>query len=128
MFLQKTIRNLIHKYIPYHKHTTVAEEILYPREVFPIYCDVQNNFKFCMHNRLLSRNEILEFKAMLNDSINLKLYRHQKYQNDAHEIYSKLKDKRISRKRMLLFNEFLTPYLIEIPEPITVRENLRVIK
>ena len=114
--------------LPTKNKTRVAEEILYPKTVYPIYLQVQNNFKFCMQNRLLTRNEVLEFKFMINSSVKQKDYKYEKWTNDTHEIYTKLKSTNISRKQMLVLNNYLSKRLIEIPEPIQVYGNLRLIK
>lgn len=89
-----------------------AEDLIWQREVYPFYCVTQNNFKYCMHNGLLSRQEILNFKYQLNDCVKCKRkYQGIKFKNDAHEIYSKLKDTSISKKQMLELNKELQPYI-----------------
>lgn len=111
-----------------------VEEVVYETDrTYILYSIVQNNFNYCMKNRLLQRRDILEFKFMLNKSINTNDYRHEEFKNDAHEIYRKLKSKSISKKNMLLLNEYLQPFIaldITQPtqEPIRKYGNLVVVK
>lgn len=89
-----------------------AEDLIWKREVYPYYCITQNNFKYCMHNGLLSRQEILSFKSQLNDCIkNKRKYSGIKWKNDAHTIYTLLKDTSISKKQMIKLNKELQPYI-----------------
>lgn len=89
-----------------------VEDLIWQREVYPYYCITQNNFKYCMHNGLLSRQEILSFKDKLSSCIkNKRKYNGIKWKNDAHTIYTLLKDTSISKKQMLKLNEELQPYI-----------------
>lgn len=105
---------------PTPKQSLYAEDILYDtQQVYILYSVTQNNFKYCMHNKLLKRQNILEFKFMLNKFVNQNEFVHEKFENDAHEIYRKLKSKSISKKNMLSLNEFLLPFITrEIPQQI----------
>lgn len=106
---------------------TFAEEIIYKREVYPLYLQIQNNFRYCMQNRLLKRKDILEFKEMLNKCVELKDYRFEKFENDAHEIYTKLKSTSITKKEMLMLQDFIQPYIVVVT-PTKVYGNLKVVK
>lgn len=90
------------------KKKLYAEDLIWQKEVYPLYIIVQNNFKYCMQNRLLTRQEILNFKYYLNKYSKNK-YTGIKFKNDAHEIYTKLKDTSISKKQMLKLNSYLEP-------------------
>lgn len=90
------------------KKKLYAEDLVWQKDVYPIYIVVQNNFRYCMQNRLLTRQEILNFKYYLNKYSKSK-YTGIKFKNDAHEIYTKLKDTSISKKQMLKLNSYLEP-------------------
>jgi hypothetical protein len=132
--ITKTTLNAVYRYDATHKNFTsrYAEDLLYPTTVYPIYLQVQSNFKFCMQNRLLKRQDILEFKELLNRSVNLKDYRFETFDNDCHECYRKLKSTSISVKNMKCLNCYLKQFMVDIPrtepEQLQVYGNLRVIK
>ena len=127
-------RHYKEKHTPNLKQSLYAEDIIYnTQQVYIIYSVVQNNFKYCMHNKLLKRQNILEFKFMLNKFVNQNEFVHEKkFENDAHEIYRKLKSKSISKKNMLSLNEFLQPFItVEIPQQtdaVSKYGNLIVVK
>lgn len=102
------------------KKPIYAEDIVYNTDkVYILYSIVQNNFNYCMKNRLLKRKDILEFKIMLNKFVYQNDYKHEKFKNDAHEIYTKLKSKTISKSHMFELNEFLQPFIaLEVQQPI----------
>lgn len=95
-----------------------AEEILYPKEVYPIYLNVQSTFKHCLQNKQINRPELLQFKKLINESIpkdQSKLYKDIKYKNDAHEIYSKLKCKLITKSQMKKLSNYINQFNVDIP-------------
>ncbi|MDP4143100.1 MAG: hypothetical protein Q8936_01275 [Bacillota bacterium] len=112
--LQKIIRFFINS--KKTRQSLYAEDIIYRREVYPFYVSTSNAFRYCMQNRLLKRKDILELKDMLNGCINQKDYRFEKYKNDAHEIYSKLKSTSITKNEMLMLNDYLQQFVVEIPQ------------
>lgn len=96
--LKILINNFMKKHI---KGTNLAaENIVYMDQVYPLYLKTQSSFKYCMQHKLLKREDILEFKYMLNNFIDTKKYKHEKFKNDAHEIYRKLKDIDITKSHM----------------------------
>lgn len=111
-----------------------AEDIVYNENgTYILYSIVQNNFNYCMKNRLLKRKDILEFKVMVNKFVNQSEFKNEKFKNDCHEIYSKIKSKSISSANMLLLNEFLQPFIVvevlqPIEEPLKRYGNLMVVK
>lgn len=131
------LRGLIKKHFKRKESTKkpiYAEDVIYNANgTYILYSIVQNNFHYCMQNRLLKRGDILEFKHMLNGFVNQSDYRYEKFQNDAHEIYRKLKSKSISAQNMLKLNEFLQQFLtVEASqlneEPLKKYGNLIVVK
>jgi hypothetical protein len=126
LIVKKTL-NAVYKYNCTHKQlgSRNAEDLIYPTAVYPIYVEVQANFKYCMQHKLLKRQDILEFKELLNRCVNLKEFKNEKFSNDCHEIYRKLKNTSISAKNMKCLNKYLKQFRdIEIPqytEPTTVQ-------
>ena len=107
--LQMITKLLLNKTFKTNK-TTDAANIIWKNQVYPIYIMVRNKFIFCMQHKLLKRQDILDFKLLLNKSINKKKYARIKFKNDCHEIYSKLKDNKISKQQMLTLNKFLDQF------------------
>lgn len=107
ILLQMIIKDLLQKHLK--KKNLYAEDIIWQREVYPVYIVVQNNFRYCMQHGLLNRQEILNFKYYLNKCVSKNKYARVKFKNDAHEIYVKLKDTSISKKQMLKLNSYLQP-------------------
>lgn len=111
-----------------------AEDIIYnTNKTYILYSIVQNNFNYCMKNKLLKRKDVLKFKSMVNEFADQSEFKSEKFQNDAHEIYRKLKSKSISNANMLKLNKFLQPYIVaEVPqlkeETIQKYGNLMVVK
>ncbi|MCD3234272.1 hypothetical protein G8V06_09220 [Clostridium botulinum D/C] len=104
------IKSLINTYIPKQKYS--VEELLYDKEVYPQYIATKGNFNYAMRNRLLNREDILQIKSMLNKALfknrHLKDFRYKKFENDAHEIYTKLKSKYLSRKQLIKIDKFIS--------------------
>jgi len=107
--LQMITKLLLNKTFKTNK-TTDAADIIWKNKVYPIYVMVRNKFIFCMQHKLLKRQDILNFKLLLNKSINKKKYLRTNFKNDCHEIYSKLKDTKVSKKQMLALNKFLDQF------------------
>lgn len=108
------------KLITPKKKPITAEDFIYKVDgVQILYSIVQNNFNYCMHNGLLKRKDILEFKFMINKFVCHNEFKHEtSWENDAHEIYRKLKSHSISKSHMLRLNEFLQPFItVEVPQP-----------
>lgn len=105
--LQMLIKDLLKKHMK--SKNLYAEDIIWQKEVYPLYIITQNNFRYCMQNGLLTRQEILNFKYYLNKCVPKSKYVGIKFKNDAHEIYTKLKDTNISKKQMLKLNGYLKP-------------------
>lgn len=112
------------------KKRLYAEDIVWQQKVYPFYIVVQNNFRYCIHHRLLNRQEILNFKYYLNKYIKQKKYANIHFANDVHEIFTKLKDTSISQKQMIKLNSYLEP-TIELAyqtKPIAYIKHLAIIK
>lgn len=107
--LEMLIKNGIAGHL--EKNKLYAEDIIWQREVYPIYIIVKNNFRYCMQNKLLTRQQILNFKYQLNKYVKKKKYTGVKFKNDCHEVYSKLKDTSISKKQMFKLNAYLLPVI-----------------
>lgn len=107
ILLQMLIKEALKKHLK--SKNLYAEDLIWQKEVYPLYIIVQNNFRYCMQNRLLNRQEILNFKYYLNKCVQKNKYARVKFKNDAHEIYTKLKDTSISKKQMLKLNAYLQP-------------------
>lgn len=84
-----------------NKHHRMQQKILidelkkiYKEEREPLYQEAQKLFKECMQQGILKRNEILVVKRMIKDSLKAyeEEYKDYKFQNDAHEIYTKFKN------------------------------------
>ncbi|KLU74303.1 hypothetical protein [Clostridium botulinum] len=103
------IKSFLNTYVP--RNTTCVEELLYDKEVYPAYVQTKCNFNYAIKNKLLSRQDILQIKKMLNQALfkrrHLKDFRYKKFENDAHEIYSKLKCKYLSRKQLTNINKYI---------------------
>lgn len=112
-----------------------AEQIFYKQKVYPIYVETTNCFRIALQNKMLTRKEILEFKSMLNKALvgELKKYGKCKFENDAHEIYTKLKSHHIQEKDMIALRDYVMPYAIAATTynaqiPTTQKPHLRVVK
>ncbi|KOA76619.1 hypothetical protein ADU78_05940 [Clostridium botulinum] len=103
------IKSFLNTYVP--RNTTCVEELLYDKEAYPIYAQTKGNFNYAIKNKLLSRQDILQIKKMLNQALfkrrHLKDYSRKKFENDAHEIYSKLKCKYLSRKQLTNIDKYI---------------------
>lgn len=64
----------------------------------PIYVEVRDRFKDLVKNGDLDRNEILQFKSELDYKLRTHKYTYDNftYENDAHEIYIKLKSSKLT--------------------------------
>lgn len=91
-----------------------AEQIFYKQKVYPIYLETRNYFRIALKNKMLTRKEVLEFKNMLNKALvgELQTYKKYKFENDAQEIYTKLKDHHIRETDMVALKDYITPYAI----------------
>lgn len=107
--LKMLLKYSMKKYLK--NRSTPVENILYPTEVYPIYLKVRDNFKYCMQHKLLKRQDLLEFKYKLNKFIDFKKYKYEKFKNDAHEIYTKLKDIDITKSQMSELNMYLKLFI-----------------
>ncbi|MCD3351247.1 hypothetical protein G8V03_09635 [Clostridium botulinum D/C] len=103
------IKSFLNTYVP--RNTTCVEELLYDKEVYPQYVTTKSNFNYAMKNRLLNRQDILQIKIMLNKALfknrHLKDFNRKKFENDAHEIYTKLKSKYLSRKQLTNIDKYI---------------------
>lgn len=108
--LQMIIKSLIKKHFKPKKRVYV-EQLLYPKQVYPIYLEVRDKFKFCVQNRLIKRPQLLEFKKLINSYIDLTHYKNYKWTNDMHEIYKKLKDTTFTKKQMLSLKDYLEQFI-----------------
>lgn len=120
--LRYLIKVLINKCVPPTPSIRAAEEIikisndntaatlsLTQDEIYnSIYHDVKELFKSAMRAKRLTREQVLYIKQMLNEF--LKPYRQyyiNRYKNDAHEIYSKLKSPFLSNKEYEKISSFI---------------------
>lgn len=99
---------------PKRKKQITADLIFYNKKTYPIYLEVRNCFRIALRNKILTRTDILEFKELLNKSLegNLKQYQSYKFKNDAHEIYTKLKSHHITENDMTALKDYIEPYAI----------------
>jgi hypothetical protein len=117
--LRKKIIDWMKKILKPKRKPIAAEDFIYNVDrVSILYSIVQNNFHYCMKNGILKRKDILEFKFMVNKFVYQNEFRHEKFQNDAHEIYRKLKSHSISKKNMLRLNEFLQLFIVAAVQPL----------
>lgn len=105
--INSIIKAILNKNIK--KKNLYAEDVIWQKEVYPLYIITQNNFRYCMQQGLLNRQEILNFKYHINKCVNQKKYSRCKFENDAHEIYTKLKDTTITKQQMIKLNSYLQP-------------------
>ncbi|AEB77617.1 hypothetical protein CbC4_7006 (plasmid) [Clostridium botulinum BKT015925] len=61
------IKSFLNTYVP--RNTTCVEELLYYKEAYPIYAQTKGNFNYAIKNKLLSRQDILQIKKMLNQAL-----------------------------------------------------------
>ncbi|MBY6758617.1 hypothetical protein HYH82_15095 [Clostridium botulinum] len=112
-----------------------AEQIFYKQKVYPLYLETRNCFRIALQNKMITRKEILGFKSMLNKALvgELKKYGKCKFENDAHEIYTKLKSHHICEKDMIALKDYITPYTVasityDAQIQTTQKPHLRVVK
>jgi hypothetical protein len=73
-----------------------------------MYHEVKELFQTAMRSRRLTREQILYIKNMLNGFLKpYSRYYSQRYKNDAHEIYSKLKSPFLSNKEYQKISSFI---------------------
>jgi hypothetical protein len=73
-----------------------------------MYQDVKELFGSAMRSRRLSREQIIYIRNMLNGFLKpYNKYYNQRYKNDAHEIYSKLKSPFLSNKEYQQLSLFI---------------------
>lgn len=92
---KQKLQDLQHKKI---KQQLELEDILLRKEVEPYYQIAKDLFNNAIKTGNLNHEQILYLKEAINDSLGdyINNYRHTRYKNDAHEIYSKLKSSHIS--------------------------------
>lgn len=68
-----------------------------PNTQLDIYKQVSRAFNYSIRQKLLKRNDIIRFKQEINKLLNVNINHYQgfKFQNDAHEIYVKLKNRHL---------------------------------
>ena len=72
-----------------------------------------NALKFCMKNKILNREQILNFKAEVNNHLGENKNHYTfKFDNDLHEIYSKIKHKSLKSKDYQELLEVLNNYKV----------------
>lgn len=72
--------------------------------------EVSSNFHDLIKNKQLNRNDILTVKNMLNEGLsnNAAIYKkYYKFKNDAHFIYTALKDRNLSKQNLKMINSYL---------------------
>lgn len=85
----------------------------YLKDVKPIYLEAVDLFKYGIQNKCLSRRDILGIKDEINKVITNN-YNGFKPKNDAHEIYTKLKDKGISKPQMEQLRDFIRNRVVSL--------------
>lgn len=126
--------NLILKNQKYQKIT--AEEYLYKENTYQLYLETRNCFRIALQSKVLSRKEILEIKKILNQALKdqLKYYQNYHFENDAHEIYTKLKSHHITANDMTALHDYLMPFANAASfnsignQPVQHYKHLRVVK
>lgn len=72
--------------------------------------EVSSNFNNLIKNRYLDRNDILTVKNMIWEGLgsNVTIYKkYYKFKNDAHFIYTALKDRNLSKHQLSMINSYL---------------------
>jgi hypothetical protein len=107
------------------KQQLELEDILLRKEVEPYYETAKDLFNNAIKSGNLNREQILYLKKVINDSLGdyLKDFQYTRFQNDAHEIYSKLKSSHISINS---FKKIIQ--LIKAFEAQTCKDYITVIK
>ncbi|WP_346938146.1 hypothetical protein [uncultured Clostridium sp.] len=84
-----------------------------PREVNnKNYQELVDTLKFFMKNKILNRGQILDFKKQLDNHLGSQVKIYSKFDNDLHEIYSKLKNKSLKPNDYIELLEVLNNYQI----------------
>lgn len=99
---------------PTNKKSNSSQTVKYqPREINnPDYKELTETLKFSMKNKLLNREQILDFKKQLNGHLGSQVKRYSKFDNDLHEIYSKLKNKSLKSNDYIELLNVLNNYKI----------------
>lgn len=120
--LKYLIKVLINKCVPKTPSVRAAEDIiqisndntaatlsLSQSDIYnSIYEDVKELFKSSMRAKRLSREQVLYIKQMLNEFLKpYSKYYQNRYKNDAHEIYSKLKSPFLSNVEYQKISNFI---------------------
>lgn len=73
------------------------------------YDELIKKLKYCMKNKLLTREDVLSFKKEIVDLLNTynKDYSKFKFENDMHEIYVKLKNKHLNSENYVNLNRYI---------------------
>lgn len=75
------------------------------------YDNLVNTLKFCMKNKILNREQILNFKSEVNNHLGKNKNHYTfKFDNDLHEIYCKIKHKSLKSKDYQELLQVLTQY------------------
>lgn len=87
-------------------------KIIYEKEYKPYYEKTRDLFNQLMKNGSLSREEILEFKLLLNKCLGSYTHEYKnkkvfKFENDCHEIYTKLKSYNLDVNDWNILYEYL---------------------
>lgn len=84
-----------------------------PREVNnKDYQELVDTLKFSMKSKILNREQILDFKKQINNHLGSQVKKYSNFDNDLHEIYSKLKNKSLQSKDYVELLETLNNYKI----------------
>ncbi|MBY6773709.1 hypothetical protein [Clostridium botulinum] len=102
-----SVKNLI-------KENKKSEKNIYHQEMHNLFVETNNLFKYAVTNKLLNDDDLQKFKKILNKSLGRgnKKYYNYTFNNDVHEIYTKLKDTHISKNDMCILKEYLEPFVI----------------
>lgn len=75
----------------------------------PYYSECRDKIKYLMQEQKLDREELLLFKQELNKMLgqSKEVYKKIKYENDMHEIYIKLKSKRLTSEKYITLIDYL---------------------
>ncbi|MEW9093918.1 MAG: hypothetical protein AB2417_02450 [Clostridiaceae bacterium] len=72
-------------------------DVVQSKEIEPYYLQARDLFKDLMQQKSLNREQIIYIKVLIDERLgHYKKYYYKHYQNDAHEIYSKLKSAYLS--------------------------------
>lgn len=99
--------------VKYHKNKPKTEQKYKSRVVEDEnYKDLVQVLKYFMQNKVLSHEQIMDFIEEINERLgeHVKYYKSNSFENNLHEIYSKLKSKQLKTDDYVELTEVLKSY------------------